>query len=48
MKVIYESPTEDIKREICIQKICSKYNLCKPVIDSWFIENGRVIISPLY
>jgi tRNA A-37 threonylcarbamoyl transferase component Bud32 len=47
MKVIYDSFHEDVKREICIQKICAKYNLCKPVIDSWLIQNGGVIISPV-
>jgi serine/threonine protein kinase len=45
MKVIYNYDINSVRREICIQGICSKYNLCKPVADSWLIQNGGVIIS---
>jgi tRNA A-37 threonylcarbamoyl transferase component Bud32 len=37
----------EVKREICIQNICSQHNLCKPVIDWWLVQNGGVIISPV-
>jgi tRNA A-37 threonylcarbamoyl transferase component Bud32 len=47
MKVIRNYNIDEVKREICIQNICAEYNLCKPVIDWWLVQNGGVIISPV-
>ena len=48
MKVIHKSPHKDIKNEIKIQKICSKYKLCKPITDWWLLQGeGGIIIMPV-
>jgi serine/threonine protein kinase len=48
MKVMHFEYHENIKREICIQKICAEYNLCKTIEDWWFLQGqGGVIIMPV-
>jgi serine/threonine protein kinase len=45
MKVIKPSKIPlYIKREICMQKICSEHNLCKPVVDFWLLQGGGGVI----
>ena len=50
MKIMTTTSHKNIKREICVQNICVKYGLSKPVEDWWFLQGdiGGVIIAPLY
>ena len=48
IKIIHSRKTSCTKREICFQKICAEYGICKPVKDSWlFQDKGGVIIMPI-